>query len=93
MNLFRRWVGANVASLCWAVLPGKVLQEEGGWGEGGLQGGLRGELGGGGGGGGGVDCGRRGDELALALRGGDEAAGRRDAGREASGRGGRLVRR
>ena len=38
MNLFRRWVGASVASLCWAVLPGKVLQEEGGWGEGGLQG-------------------------------------------------------
>ena len=26
------------ASLCGAVLPGKVLQEEGGWGEGGLQG-------------------------------------------------------
>ena len=38
MNLFRRWVGARVASLCGAVLPGKVLQEEGGWGEGGLQG-------------------------------------------------------
>ena len=38
MNLFRRWVGASVASLCGAVLPGKVLQEEGGWGEGGLQG-------------------------------------------------------
>ena len=28
----------RVASLCGAVLPGKVLQEEGGWGEGGLQG-------------------------------------------------------
>ena len=38
MNLFKRWVGARVASLCGAVLPGKVLQEEGGWGEGGLQG-------------------------------------------------------
>ena len=38
MNLFRRWVGARVASLCGAVLPGKALQEEGGWGEGGLQG-------------------------------------------------------
>ena len=38
MNLFRRWVGARVASLCGAVLPGKVLQEEGSWGEGGLQG-------------------------------------------------------
>ena len=38
MNLFRRWVGARVASLCGAVLPGKVLQEEGGWGEEGLQG-------------------------------------------------------
>ena len=38
MNLFRRWVRARVASLCGAVLPGKVLQEEGGWGEGGLQG-------------------------------------------------------
>ena len=31
-------MGARVASLCGAVLPGKVLQEEGGWGEGGLQG-------------------------------------------------------
>ena len=31
MNLFRRWVRARVASLCGAVLPGKVLQEEGGW--------------------------------------------------------------
>ena len=38
MNLFRRWVRARVASLCGAVLPGKVLQEEGGWGEGKLQG-------------------------------------------------------
>ena len=38
MNLFRRWVRARVASLCGAVLPGKVLQEEGSWGEGGLQG-------------------------------------------------------
>ena len=37
MNLFRRWVWARVASLCGAVLPGKGLQEEGGWGEGGLQ--------------------------------------------------------
>ena len=31
-------MGARVASLCWAVIPGKVLQEEGGWGERGLQG-------------------------------------------------------
>ena len=31
-------MGARVACLCGAVLPGKVLQEEGGWGEGGLQG-------------------------------------------------------
>ena len=31
-------MGARVASLCGAVLPGKVLQEEGGCGEGGLQG-------------------------------------------------------
>ena len=31
-------MGAKVASLCGAVLPGKVLQEEGGWGKGGLQG-------------------------------------------------------
>ena len=31
-------MGARVASLCGAVLPGKVLQEEGGWGKGGLQG-------------------------------------------------------
>ena len=31
-------MGAKVASLCGAVLPGKVLQEEEGWGEGGLQG-------------------------------------------------------
>ena len=38
MNLFRRWVGARVASLCGAVLPEKVLQEEGGWGEERLQG-------------------------------------------------------
>ena len=38
MNLFRRWVGASVASLCGAVLTAKGLQEEGGWGEGGLQG-------------------------------------------------------
>ena len=38
MNLFRRWLGARVASLCEAVFPGKVLQKEGCWGEGGLQG-------------------------------------------------------
>ena len=38
MNLLRRWVGARVAALCGAVLPGKVLQEEGGWDEGRLQG-------------------------------------------------------
>ena len=38
MNLFRRWVGARVASLCRTVLLGKLLQEEGGWGKGGLQG-------------------------------------------------------
>ena len=38
MDLFRRWVGASVASHCEAVLPGKVLQEEGGWSKGGLQG-------------------------------------------------------
>ena len=31
-------MGARVASLCGTVLPGKVLQEEGGWVEGGLQG-------------------------------------------------------
>ena len=31
-------MGARVASLCGAVLPGKVLQEGGGLGEGGLQG-------------------------------------------------------
>ena len=31
-------MGARVASLCGAILPEKVLQEEGGWGEGGLQG-------------------------------------------------------
>ena len=30
-------MGAKVASLCGAVLPGKVLQEEEGWGKGGLQ--------------------------------------------------------
>ena len=39
-------MGARVASLCGAVLPGKVLQEEGGWGEGGLQGGQGGGQGG-----------------------------------------------
>ena len=38
MDLFRRWVGARVASLCGAIMPRKVLQEEGGWGKGGLQG-------------------------------------------------------
>ena len=38
MNLFRRWVGASVASLCGAVLPGKMLQEDGGWGKGRLKG-------------------------------------------------------
>ena len=31
-------MGARVASPCGAVFPGKVLHEEGGWGEGGLQG-------------------------------------------------------
>ena len=31
-------MGARVASLCGAVLPRKVLHEEGGLGEGGLQG-------------------------------------------------------
>ena len=31
-------MGARVASLCGAVMPWKVLQEEGGWGKGGLQG-------------------------------------------------------
>ena len=35
MNLFRRWVGASVASLCGAVLPGKLLKEEEGLGKGG----------------------------------------------------------
>ena len=38
MNLFGMRVGARVASLCGAVLQGKVLQEEGRWGKGGLQG-------------------------------------------------------